>query len=163
MDPIEILRAALSRIHEPRLFETERGYQGQLRGEIDNLVGEKNALLRPLVEEEYQKRLGDHGTRLRPDIIVHVPYNRGVSPTRRHDNHLVILLKLSAGRAKAFADFYRLVEMCTALDYPAGAFVNVSSDQLWLPEYKRPAGPFILFEFAVVLAEGKPRIVSAKA
>ena len=163
MDLIKILHAALNRIHEPRLFATERGYQGQLHGEIDNLIGEENALLRPLVEEEYQKRLGAHGTRLRPDIIVHVPYERGVSPNRRKDNYLVILLKLSAGRAKAEDDFNRLVKMCTALDYPLAAFVNVSSTQLWLPDYERPAGSFTLFEFAVTLVDGKPHIVSAKA
>ena len=163
MDLIEILHTALNRIHEARLFATERGYQGQLRGEIDNLIGERNALLRPLVEEEHQKRLGDHGTRLRPDIIVHVPYERGVSPTRRHDNYLVILLKLSAGRSKAHEDFDRLARMCSALDYPLAAFVNVSSTHLWLPAYERPQGPFTLFEFAVTLVDGKPHIVSSNA
>jgi hypothetical protein len=53
--------------------------------------------------------------------------------------------------------------ICTALDHPLAAFVNVSSTQLWLPAHKRPPGLFTLFEFAVTLVVGKSHILSASA
>ncbi|MFA7345057.1 MAG: hypothetical protein WC003_12200 [Terrimicrobiaceae bacterium] len=37
-DLVEILRSALTRICEPRLFETERGYQAELLAEIQHVL-----------------------------------------------------------------------------------------------------------------------------
>jgi hypothetical protein len=99
--PLETLLSAINHIREPRLFLTERGYQGQLLVEFDKLLeGERDSIARPLVEQEYQKTADKHGITLRPDIIVHIPFERGVSPTRQHDNHLVILLNLAAKKKK---------------------------------------------------------------
>lgn len=159
-DPIEILRSALMRISEPRLFETERGYQAELLAEIQHVLKQqKDDFTRPFAESEYQKRLDAHGVRFRPDIIVHVPYNRGVSPTRRHDNYLVVMLKLAAEKGKADEDFGKLARLCTALDYPVGALVNLGTTELWLPQYNAEIeGEFTLFEFAVTLCEGQPKV-----
>lgn len=160
MDPIKTLLSAIKRIKEPRFFLTERGYQGQLASEFDKLLDAEPATLdRPIVEQEYQKRAKAHGIRLRPDIIVHIPYERGVSPTRRHDNYLVILLKLSATQRKSEADFNKLSTICSILDYPIGVFVNVASTDLWLPHFAdkfadKANNSFVLHEFAVSLNGG---------
>lgn len=165
MDAIKTLLAAINRIQEPRLFATERGYQGKLASELDRLMdGEPSGIERPLVEEEYQKRARVHGIRLRPDIIIHIPFDRGVSPTRQHDNHLVILLKLAATQERADKDFTKLSTICSALHYPIGAFVNIDSANLWLPHFTAKAdGSFALYEFAVTLKDGQPFILTATA
>jgi len=161
MEPLQILLSAIESIREPRLFETERGYQGQLAAQIDRFVGrEPDRLLRPLVEEEYQKRADQHGIRLRPDIVAHIPFDRGLSPSRKDDNYMVILLKLRANQIKANEDFHDLETICSVLDYPLGVFVNIASETLWLPHYKRKRDAvFALFEVAVRLVDGKPALL----
>jgi hypothetical protein len=165
MNAIKELVSAIDRIREPRLFSSERGYQGQLASELDRLLDvEPKGIMLPLVESEYQKRAKLHGIRLRPDIIVHIPFDRGVSPTRRHDNYLVILLKLGANQKKADRDFTQLSTICSALDYPIGAFINIASSDLWLPHYRaKSADTFTLYEFAITLNDGKPNIQTASA
>jgi len=164
MDPLQTLSIAISQIREPRLFSTERGYQGQLVTELDKLMeGEPGSIARPIVEQEYQKRAKLHGLKLRPDIIVHIPFDRGVSPTRRDDNHLVILLKLAAKKKKAEQDFKKLEMICSVLDYPVGAFVNITSSALWLPHYNRQSDKnFILYEIAVTLHDMEPKLLMSR-
>ena len=159
----ETLCLAIRQIREPRLFSTERGYQGQLATELDKLIEDQpDAILRPLVEQEYQKTAHAHRITLRPDIIVHIPFDRGVSPTRNYDNHLVILLKLAANQKKAEEDFADLETICSVLDYPLGVFVNITSRQVFLPEYHRQVkGPFGLREVAVDLQHGQPTLLTA--
>jgi len=160
VDPLATLSAAISRIREPRLFSTERGYQGHLAAELDKLVeGEPDSIARPLVEEEYQKTAEKHGIALRPDIVVHIPFERGVSPTRQHDNYLVILLKLSGTKEDAIEDFNKLETICSVLKYPAGVFVNIATSDLCLPNYARKrAKEFTLYEIAVQLHDGVPKL-----
>ncbi len=165
MNAIKTLISAIESIREPRLFSTERGYQGQLASEIDRLLdGEPAGITRPLVESEYQKRAKVHGIKLRPDIIVHIPFDRGVSPTRRHDNYMVILLKLTANKKKADKDFASLSTICSTLDYPIGVFLNIASTDLWLPHYAdKSSRCFTLHEFAIKLNDGKLHIQTASA
>ncbi len=165
MDAIKTLVSAIERVRESRFFSTERGYQGQLVAELDHLLGgESGELTRPIVEQEYQKRAKLHGITLRPDIIVHIPFERGVSPSRRYDNYLVVLLDLSANQKEAEEDFGQLSTICSKLDYPIGAFVNIASTNLWLPDYGgKTDDSFILHEFAVTLHDGCPQIRTAKA
>jgi len=161
--PLETLLSAINRIREPRLFLTERGYQGQLLVEFDKLLeGERDSIARPLVEQEYQKTADKHGITLRPDIIVHIPFERGVSPTRQHDNHLVILLNLAAKKKEAEEDFNQLEIMCSVLEYPIGSFVNIASSDLWLPNYTRKSDKkFTLHEIAVQLQNSEPQVLIA--
>jgi len=165
VDAINTLRTAIGRVREPRYFSTERGYQGQLLSELDGLVAaETDDFTRPIVEQEYQKRAHEHGITLRPDIIIHIPFERGASPTRRDDNHLVILLDLSADKAEAEEDFGQLSTICCKLNYPIGAFINISSTDLWLPDYiAKIDDSFRLYEFAVSLDDGCLRINEAES
>ena len=160
MEPIETLIKAIKRIKEPRLFNSERGYQGQLKSELDRLLEVRDPQFdHPLVEEEYQKSAEHHGINLRPDIIIHIPFDRGVSPTRKHDNFLVILLKLAANEIKAFENFEALETICSGLNYPIGVAVNVRSNRLFLQKYAaKRKGPYRLVEVAVDLVEGRPVI-----
>jgi hypothetical protein len=162
MDLMNALLEAIGRIKDPTLFADERGYQGELKSKLDHALSlhlREDDFASPQVREEYQKNAEHHGIRLRPDIIIHIPFERGVSPTRKHDNFMVILLKRSAGKAKADENFKSLETICSVLDYPVGVSVNVSSSKLWLPQLA-PEIPscFTLHEIAVNLEHGVPHL-----
>jgi hypothetical protein len=78
-----------------------------------------------IVEQEYQKRLPDHGIRVRPDIIIHIPTL--VGGNRRLGNFAVFELNLRAGEIEAREDFANLDAVLGALDYPLGVFINIDS------------------------------------
>src|SRR4051794_7085691 len=77
MDFMKPLLGALQRIQDPTLFADERGYQGELKSRLDRALAleiPEDDFAAPQVREEYQKRADAHGIRLRPDIIIHVPF-----------------------------------------------------------------------------------------
>ena len=158
---IEIVRMAIQRINEPRLFQTERGDQGALISELTNLLQQANTWLKNSIEQEYQKRAREHGLRIRPDIIIHIPYERGMFSSREEGNFIVIELKRRASRRAAFGDFEKLEKICEVLKYPIGMFLNIDSEQLYLAEYLHKRGrehhrKYFLYEFAVRLAQDTP-------
>src|ERR1700739_4567373 len=131
----EILTGVRQVVH-PRFFENERGYQGALAGRLMALLGRGVYPGDLIVEEEYQKRLKDHGLRIRPDIIIHRP--AAVGENRSLDNHAVVLLKRAASRRRAERDFFDLNAIINALDYAMGVFVNIDSDQTRSGSYAGP-------------------------
>lgn len=146
-----VLRAA-GQVSEPRFFQTERGFQGRLAG---LLQGEEGCGIWPgdgVVEQEYQKRMAEHGITYRPDIIIHRPTpKRG---DRREGNYLVILLKCRASSRKAREDFDRLDEILAALNYDVGLFVNIDSHYTRAEHYGGPNSEQLHFA-AVWLDEGR--------
>jgi len=97
---LKTVREGLSSIREGRLFDTERGYQGALIAQLEARLSQFPIWPgNPLVEQEYQKTIERHGLTLRPDIIVHLPFDRGGIPNRQEGNYAVIQLKLR-GRLK---------------------------------------------------------------
>jgi hypothetical protein len=83
----------------------------------------------PIVEQEYQKRLLLHGIRIRPDIIIHVPFERGVTERRDKGNFVAMELKRRATSKTAKGAFANLAKMKKALKYPLTIFINIDSDQ----------------------------------
>ena len=99
-------RHSLKVIKVKRFFSTERCYQGRLLSELDKRIKIKKILLGEIViEQEYQKKLKNHGIKIRPDIIIHVPYRKKTHPSPRSGNFVVIQLKLDATEEKAKKDF----------------------------------------------------------
>ena len=86
-----------------------------------------------IVEQEYQKRYGHHGTKIRPDIIIHTPAPDGGN--RREGNSVVFELKRRAGRAKACQDFAKLDTALNELQYSLGVFVNICSCETQAAHY----------------------------
>ena len=80
---------ALERIQEPRFFQTERGYQGELLAELRTRLADAAFPGDPVVEQEYQKRIRLHGIKIRPDIIIHTPFERGCTERRDRDRALI--------------------------------------------------------------------------
>ncbi|NMM02323.1 hypothetical protein HHL24_30915 [Paraburkholderia sp. RP-4-7] len=121
---IRDFRTALSSIVEPRLFETERGFQGALLAEMHRLVP---LPVGTVIEQEYQKRLRQHGLSQRPDIIIHEPFDPTRHRTPADGNHAVVELKLRATAAHAIVDFDKLSLIRDVLEYPLAIFVNIGS------------------------------------
>lgn len=134
---LRIFRLSLNAITEGRLFQTERGFQGQLVAELaKNLNRDAIWPDNPIVEEEYQKRAKDHGTTIRPDLIIHVPFDRGLHDSRRDGNYVVIQLKRNASADAASKDFADLDFMFRELRYELGIFVNVDSGVTFFDRYE---------------------------
>jgi hypothetical protein len=114
-------------IREARSFEDERSFQGALLQELAHRFECGVAPDDPIIEQEYQKRIVTHGTRKRPDIIVHVPFNRGLVERRDESNFVATELKRRASARKAREAFETLASMAEALKYPLTIFINVVS------------------------------------
>lgn len=164
MDNDQLLNAvvvSLAAVTAPHHYEDERGFQGefyaQLHHRLRDMVLPKGAMLR----EEYQKKLREHGLKIRPDIILHEPFNPISHRGRDDGNHAVMELKRRATRRTADEAFESLIAMIDTLNYPLGLFINVDSSKTWtelLPEAYRPR----IACFAVSLAEnGTPQVVRA--
>lgn len=127
---ISIFRQAIAAIKEPRFYETERGYQGELLVELAvRIRNDTHFPDNPILEQEYQKRANDHGINIRPDIILHVPFERGGFSSHSEGNFVAIELKLRASEADAEGDFGSLAKMYHALDYALLIFLNIDSEK----------------------------------
>lgn len=154
-DFLACLRESLAAITAPRFFQTERGYQGAL---LTQLTGCLQLPDYGIVEQEYQKQALLHGLTIRPDIIVHEPFNSDRHHARTEGNVAVVELKLRARPADALADFESLRAMLDALRYRLGVFVNIDSTATHaglLPDDLR--GRVVCF--AVALSNGIPQVV----
>jgi len=150
---LAIMNDALASIREPRLFETERGYQGELLAMLrPRLVG---AALPgdAIIEQEYQKRINDHGIRIRPDIIIHVPFEPGASQNRREGNFVAVEIKRKSADAEQAFDSLR--QISEALNYALAIFVNIDSDKTHI-ELCPPGIAERTVCFAVRLQDGAP-------
>src|SRR5256886_12182198 len=111
-DFLACLRESLAAITAPRFFQTERGYQGAL---LTQLTGCLQLPDYGIVEQEYQKKARLHSLTVRPDIIVHEPFNPDRHGARTEGNVAVVELKLRATPADALADFESLRAMLDVL------------------------------------------------
>lgn len=86
-DLVNLIETALASVTDPHYYEDERGFQGELyahlRQQLRDMALPDGALLR----EEYQNRLATHGLQIRPDIILHEPFDPDRHPKRDSGNH----------------------------------------------------------------------------
>jgi hypothetical protein len=156
---LNVIAAALTSVTNPHYYEDERGFQGelyaQLRVRLRDIALPEGALLR----EEYQKRLAEHGLQIRPDIILHEPFDPRRHRGRNEGNYAVMELKRRATPGTATDAFTNLVAMIDALNYPLGVFINIDSPKTWtefVPETHRAR----IVCLAVHLGEnGEPRVL----
>lgn len=154
---LECIRSSLSSIDHPRYFDTERGFQGALSNEISKRLPQLG-LRGAIIEEEYQKRIKEHGFGIRPDLIIHIPYDYSELEGRDQGNFVVIELKMQATVREAIEDYRKLSKMCDVLKYPLGVFINIASDTSFLSEYDKKEDPRI-HSFAVRLENNNVYIV----
>lgn len=150
---------SLTAVNVPHYYEDERGFQGefyaQLHHRLRDIVLPEGAMLR----EEYQKKLGQHRLNIRPDIILHEPFDPLRHRGRDEGNHAVIELKRRATRNTANDAFASLIAMIDTLNYPLGVFINVNSSKTWA-ELVPDAYRNCIACLAVSLSEnGAPKVV----
>ena len=115
---------SFTEISTPRFFQTERGYQGALLAQLTQRLHLPNYAI---VEQEYQKQADLHGITIRPDIIIHEPFDHRRHHARTEGNLAVVELKLRATATRALEDFKSLELMLDKLSYQVGIFVNINS------------------------------------
>jgi len=132
---LDAFRDSIRAITDIRYFRNERGYQGQLITELSRRANGQIFPDNAIWEQEYQKTAGKHGLRIRPDIILYVPYEKGLYGDRRSGNFVVIQIKRKASIDKAREDFNKLDLMFKNLDYPLGIFLNLNSAKTFFDYY----------------------------
>jgi hypothetical protein len=156
-----LMRDALESIREPRFFETERGYQGELLVQLGKRLKGVEFPGDPIVEQEYQKTMPAHGINIRPDIVIHVPFDRGLALGRDEGNFVAIELKVHATENEARGDLANLALMHEILQYPLTVFINIGSKQT-----HSTCCPKIISNqticFAVHLKDGEPVVRSER-
>lgn len=125
---MEAINLALTKVNNQRFFENERGFQGEFKANLKAELG-IDLPAGSIIEDEHQKRLKDHGLRLRPDLIIHIPYDEKTNPNRKSGNYVVFALKKQATEKIAIEDFEKLDKMIKALDYKLGVFINIDANQ----------------------------------
>src|SRR5947209_1684992 len=101
---LTVFKEGVARIKEVRLFNTERGYQGALVHELKRGIAKAEFPGDPIVEQEYQKTLPNRGINIRPDLIIHIPFERGVTLHRDEGNFAAVEIKLRSTAAQADKD-----------------------------------------------------------
>lgn len=114
---LDAIKKSLRAVTHSRYFKTERGFQGAFQAQLVQCLPSLQ-IEGAIIEEEYQKRMRDHGIIIRPDIIVHVPFDPTIHKSRRQGNFVVFELKLSPGERQAQEDYRHLASMCEVLNYP---------------------------------------------
>lgn len=151
------IEEALRAVTHPRFYESERGFQGEFLAQLRRVIPDKLLPLDAVIEQEYQKRLDYHRLRVRPDIIIHEPFDAGRFTSREQGNIAVLELKLAASRREAADDFDSLMSMIDALAYPLGVFINVASAQTHADALPEQAKGRIAC-FATALVDGSVQV-----
>lgn len=148
------LKESLIAIRNPRFYEAEMGFQGELiselRKRLPSLEWEG-----AIVEQEYYKKAERHGIRIRPDIIIHVPYDPDILESRKEGNFVVFELKLQADVDSALKDYAKLSKMCEILHYPLAIFINIACEKTYFDNYNGKNRDKII-AFSICLSDGEP-------
>jgi hypothetical protein len=134
---VDVIVQAIKQIRNRRFYCSERGFQGELKSSLDNLLRKRHLFSdRAIIEEEYQKTIRYHHISHRPDLIVHIPFEEGIAGSREEGNFVALEIKMRAGRDDAISDFSKLDDYITLLKYPLGIFINMNSEESfieWIP------------------------------
>ena len=120
--------SVLRRIRNKRFFENERGFQGEFTTILATVLG-INLPNNTIIEEEHQKILRIHGLKLRPDIVIHIPYHEITNPDRKSGNFIVFALKKRSSEKIAIEEFEKLDKMIKILNYKLGVYINIDSEK----------------------------------
>jgi hypothetical protein len=105
----------------------ERGYVTEFCRHLSPLLRESN--LYPdhtILETEVQKRRYDHfGVTQRPDLLIHIPIETGLTDQPNENNFVVYAFKRNGNLARTNIDFSNLDEMFRVLNYEIGIYINI--------------------------------------
>lgn len=156
---LNVIAAALASITAPHYYEDERGFQGEFYAQLSMRLRDMTLPEGALLREEYQKRLADHGVRIRPDIIIHEPFDPNRHTGRDEGNYAVMELKRRATHGTAADAFTNLVAMIDALNYQLGVFINIDSPKTWAESVPEAHRERIACLAAHLDENGEPQVV----
>lgn len=118
---------SLKEIITPRFYSSERGFVNEFSNRLSRQIEDIDDLPNPaILEAEAQKRRIPHyGLTQRPDLIIHIPIETGLTKNANENNFAVYAFKLRGGYSKVQEDFIKLDEMFNYLNYSVGFFVNI--------------------------------------
>ncbi len=131
---LPLLVDALRNVRNAQFFRTELEYQGELLAELRARIPNAGLPGDAIIEQEYQKRLRDHGIDVRPDLIIHVP--TPADGDVRQGNCVVFELNHQAGPKEVAEDCANLDTVVRALNYPLAVFVNIDTRQTQAGHYR---------------------------
>ncbi len=148
---------AIKQITTPRYYRTERGFVSEFYKELSRQFENDNPFPNhTILESEVQKSSAKHyGINQRPDILIHIPIETGLTTNANENNFVVYAFKLNGAQSKAVEDFDKLDQMFNLLNYEIGIFINISSyPTSYLNKYQ---GQFRdrIHEFSIALAGGQ--------
>ena len=128
MPIIEEIIDTLKSITTPRYFRTERGYQTEFYRQLSNRLDNSNLFPEhTILEAEVQKRNLDHyGVTQRPDLLIHIPIETGLTNNANENNFVNFAFKLNGNENASLEDFGKLEQMFHFLNYELGIYINVS-------------------------------------
>ena len=152
---------ALKAITVPRYHTTERGFVDEFSHQLKLQIANLNLFSEhAIVEAEVQKRLNHHyGVRQRPDLLIHIPIEAGLTENANENNFVVYAFKLNGNNNLTLKDFAKLNEMFQALNYELGIFININAYpntflENYVGEYRNR-----IHEFSIRLHNGNVDIV----
>lgn len=133
---LELVVTAFKTVSTPRFYKTERGFQGRFACALYKVLDARGIFPDDLIiEEEYQKSIKDHGIRLRPDLLIHIPVESSGIEGRDKNNFVAFAFKKNASANDAKSDFNKLEEIVEKLNYLLIIFVNLNSESALLKYY----------------------------
>lgn len=93
---LNAITASLVGVKAPHYYEDERGFQGEFHAQLHHRLRDMALPEGAMLREEYQRKLSQHRLRIRPDIILHEPFNPKRHRDRDDGNHAVMELKRRA-------------------------------------------------------------------
>ena len=120
---------AIRQITNVRYYSTERGFAPEFYRHLYAIL-ENNKLFpnHTILEAEVQKRTKKHyGVKQRPDILIHIPLEQGLTENANENNFVNYAFKLRGYRGEVKKDFNKLDQMFLQLNYELGFFINVSA------------------------------------
>lgn len=126
--------------------------------ELSRLLPRQHLPAGAIIEQEYQKTIDRHKLAIRPDLIIHKPFDAARHNSPRDGNIAVMELKLKATKKEAGEDFESLLKMMTLLNYPMAVFINIGSQKTHADLIPESAKGRITC-FAVSLVKGAVQVI----
>lgn len=154
----------LKSITVPRYYSTERGYQTEFYRILSNEIENKRLFPEETIfEAEVQKRTLDHyGITQRPDLLIHIPIETGLTDDPSENNFVNFAFKLNGNERVSIEDYSKLEEMFLHLNYELGIYINIGRyPDIYLHNYQ---GNFKdrIHEFSVELHNNDVNIKHAR-
>jgi hypothetical protein len=100
---------------------------------------------------------------IRPDLIIHEPFEPSRHAGRDDGNHAVIELKRRSDEANAIAAFSNIEAMLRILDYPIGVFINIDSQDTFTELVPREFGERVVCIAVALDASGTVSLIERRA